>query len=130
MKHEYEFIYFILSKNRISEEVKYAFSNPDYDSKNPHIMGLFLGYHDFFNVRNRKTKSVGGIQFHFMKDRYETKKNQKELIYGFRIRNAKITPKVIQNMNSLMKKYQKCIKKHLHTLFPEFVVELSIKLNP
>ncbi len=119
--------YFILSKNRISEEVKNAFHNKEYDLKNPHIMGAFLEYPAFINVRKVSSmKEIGSIQFYFTKDRKEA---SRELIYGFRIPNAEITPQMMTKMNIRMKKYQKCIQKYLGTLFPQFSIETSIKLN-
>jgi hypothetical protein len=55
------------------------------------------------------------------------REQSKELIYGFRIPNSKITPQMITKMNHIIKKYRKCIKKHLGEFFPEFVIEMSIK---
>ncbi len=121
-------IFYIISSKPISEEVKYAFHHTDYDVKNPHIMGKFLEYPSFINVRKvSNMKDIGSIQFTFMKNR-RIKKN--ELIYGFRIPNDKINSKMMDKMNIIMKKYRKCIKKYLSEIYPEFTIEMNVKLNP
>ena len=118
---------YIISKKPISEDVKYAFRNNDYDVKNPHIMGKFLEYPYFMNVRKVSVmKNIGAINFYFLKNK---KDKNKEIIYGFRIPNNKINPKIINNMNNIMKKYKKCIQKHLYTIFPHFTIEMNVRLN-
>ncbi len=127
------FIEYIISNKPIPEEVKYAFQNHDYDVKNPLIIGKFLEYPSFINVRKvRDMKEIGGIQFNFMKEKYNKIKDinkYKELIYGFRIPNNKINSKIINKMNMTLKKYKKCIKKYLGEIFPDFVINMTITLN-
>ncbi len=130
-KHSHEkdtFIDFIISKKPISEEVKKAFQNDDFGSQNPHIIGKFLDYPVFFNVRDRITQNVGRIEFSIMKNRKAIKNNKREIIYSFRIHNRKVTPLIIKKMNDRLKKYQRCIKKYLYTIFPEFIVNMNIAL--
>ncbi len=122
------YIDLIISKKTISDEVKYAFQNNDFDLENPHIMGKFLDYPVFFNVRDRITQNVGRIEFNFMKNRQAIKNNKREIIYSFRIHNSKVTPKIIKSMNDRLKKYQRCIKKYLSDIFPEFIVNMNIAL--
>jgi hypothetical protein len=128
MKKEDNHIFYLISQYSIPEEVKHVFHHSEDDIKNPHIMGKFLGYPAFMNVRRvSKMKEIGSIGFYFMKNKKEKKK---EIIYGFRIPNAKITPEMIAKMNILMKKYRKCIQKYLGILFPELTIEMNIQLNP
>ncbi len=128
MNHENGIIYCIISQYPIPEEVKHVFYHSKDDIKNPHIMGKFLGYPAFMNVRKVSTmKEIGSIGFYFMKNKKEKKK---EIIYGFRIPNAKITTEIIAKMNTLLKKYQKCIQKYLGILYPKFTIEMNIQLNP
>ncbi len=122
------YIDLIISKKPISEEVKKAFQNNNFDLENPHIMGKFLEYPDFFNVRDRTTKNVGRIEFNFMKNRKDIKNNKREVIYSFRIHNSKVTPSIIKKMNNRLKKYKKCITKYLYNIFPEFIVNMNIAL--
>lgn len=122
------YIDLIISKKPISEEVKKAFQNNAFDLDNPHIMGKFLEYPDFFNVRDRTTKNVGRIEFNFMKNRQSIKNNKREVIYSFRIHNSKVTPSIIKKMNDRLKKYKRCIKKYLYTIFPEFIINMNIAL--
>ncbi len=122
------YIDLIISKKPISEEVKKAFQNNAFDLENPHIMGKFLEYPVFFNVRDRTTKNVGRIEFNFMNNRKDIKNNKREVIYSFRIQNTKVTSSIIKKMNNRLKKYQRCIKKYLYTLFPEFIVNMNIAL--
>jgi hypothetical protein len=119
-------IFYIISSKPISEEVKYAFHHTDYDVKNPHIMGKFLEYPYFINVRKvGNMKDIGGIRFNFIKNR--SKKS--ELIYGFRVPISKINSKMIEKMNTIMKKYRKCIQKYLAEIYSEFRIEMNVKLN-
>ena len=121
--------YFIISKKSISEEVKYAFRHTEYDLKNPHIIGKFLGYPSFINVQEvRNMKEIGSINFHFMINKNKDK--NKEIIYGFRIPNNEINPKMISKMNNIMRKYRKCIQQNLDTIYPKFTIEMNVKLNP
>lgn len=120
--------YFIISKKSISEDVKRVFLlDGDYTNTDHRIMGKFLGYPSFINVRKvSNMKEIGSINFHFMinKDKY------KELIYGFRIPNNEINPKMITKMNHMMRKYRKCIQKNLSEIYPKFTIEMNVKLSP
>ncbi len=120
-------IFMILSHKPISEEVKRAFHDTDNDIANPHIMGAFLGYPAFVDVKKvSNMKSIGSIQFYFVKKNEE----KKELIYGFRIPNEEITQKMLTKMNRLAKKYQKCVQTHLKTLYPSSsMIELSVNVK-
>ncbi len=122
------YIELIISKKTISEEVKFAFSDHEYDVKNPQIMGKFLNYPVFFNVRDRITQNVGRIEFSIMKSKKDIKNNKREVIYSFRIQNTKVTPSIIKKMNNRLKKYKKCITKYLYNIFPEFIVNMNIAL--
>ncbi len=121
--------YFIISKKSISEDVKHVFLlDGDYTDNDHRIMGKFLGYPSFINVREvGNMKEIGSINFHFMinknKDKY------KELIYGFRIPNNEINPKMITKMNHMMRKYRKCIQKDLSKIYPKFTIEMNVKLS-
>jgi len=132
MKKHGNHIECILSSHPIAENVKYVFHHSDEDVKHPQIMGKFLEYPSFINIRKVSTmKEVGSIQFRFYKNSTDRKKDKNaELIYGFRIPNTKISPERMIQMNTLLKKYRKCIQNHLGILYPEFTIELNIKLNP
>ncbi len=117
--------YFIISNKPISEEVTYAFYHIDYDVKNPHIMGTFLEYPAFINVRKvSNMKDIGAIQFTFIQN--EKNKKNKELIYGFRIPNDKINSKMMNEMYTIMTKYVNCIQKYLSEIYSEFTIEINV----
>ncbi len=122
--------FFIISNKPILKAVKHAFllEWENYTEADHRVMGKFLEYPAYIDVRKVSSmKDIGSIQFTFMKNK-RNKKN--ELIYGFRIPNDKINSKMIEKMNSMMKKYRKCIQKDLIELYPKFTIEMNVKLNP
>lgn len=124
--------FFIISNKPISKTVKYAFllEGENYTEADHRVMGKFLEYPVYIDVRKVSSmKDIGSIQFTFMKNKKNRNDKKNEPIYGFRIPNNKINSKIIEKMNTIMKKYRKCIKKYLAEIYSEFTIEMNVKLN-
>jgi hypothetical protein len=122
---------FVISKNPIPPNLKDAILSMETD-EDYRIIADFLDYPVHMPTGKIKSmKEIGGIRFYFFKNSVDGRaivSKNREYIYGVQIPNNKITPQMITKMNTQMRKYRKCIQIHLGTLFPDFTIEMGIKI--
>ena len=124
---------FIISNKSISTHVKETFLLQDYSENYFITVGRFLEYPFPINFRKKiDSEKYGWVEFNFVPDKTVSRDIQlkkKENIYIYRLPNYKMNEKLINNNKSIVKKYKKCIQKSLGEIFPNFTVELDMRIN-
>ena len=125
-------IVFLISNKPISTHMKETYSLQDYSENYFMTLGRFLEYPFPMNFRKKiKKENYGLVEFNFIPDKtvpFDIQLKKKENIYIYRLPFQKINDKLVNNNKNIVKKYKKCIQKSLGELFPNFSVELVMKM--
>ncbi len=121
---------FFISKKHISEEEKKLFQTSVYSKEKSIILGKFLGYPYSMDMHEVNNEKDGSIEYNLILNKngniWDTKNKKQMIIY--RIPKNKVNKKLIQNSKNMVKKYKKCIKDSLGTLYPNFDIQLVITI--
>lgn len=124
------FVSFYISKEHISNREKQVFQSNDYSKEMSIALGKFLGYPFPMDIDKINNDKDGTIEYYFILDKkdwlHREKKKEQAIVY--RVPENKINEKMIKDSKNMLKKYKKCIKKHLSELYPNFDMELIITM--